>query len=90
VEELHRRPLDGNYKTCLTQAGLLMEGLGCQGRAALPRATIDGKFVVSRAGEAYDAQAKRRRRKFRLELISGGYALYLSNQEKHSERGDSC
>jgi hypothetical protein len=28
AEELHRRPLDGNHKTCLTQAGLLMEGLG--------------------------------------------------------------
>jgi hypothetical protein len=30
AEELHRRPLDGNYKTCLTQAGLLMEGYGSQ------------------------------------------------------------
>ena len=28
AEELDRRPLDGNHKTCLTQTGLLMEGLG--------------------------------------------------------------
>src|ERR1700674_5042641 len=49
-----------------------------------------GKLIVPTAGEAYDAQAKSLRRKFRPELKSGGYALYLSNQEKHSERGDSC
>ena len=27
ADGLHKRPLDGNRKTCLTQAGLLMEGL---------------------------------------------------------------
>jgi hypothetical protein len=28
ADEFHRRPLDWNHKTCLTQIGLLMEGLG--------------------------------------------------------------
>src|ERR1700674_4528455 len=28
ADEFHRRPLDGNHKTCLTRIGLLMEGLG--------------------------------------------------------------
>ncbi len=33
ADEFHRRPLDGNYKTCLTRIGLLMEGLGkCKSR----------------------------------------------------------
>jgi hypothetical protein len=27
AEGLQIRPLDGNYKTCLTRIGLLMEGL---------------------------------------------------------------
>jgi hypothetical protein len=26
ADEFHRRPPDGNYKTCLTRIGLLMEG----------------------------------------------------------------
>jgi hypothetical protein len=30
AERLLIRPLDGNHKTCLTQTGLLMEGLGAQ------------------------------------------------------------
>jgi hypothetical protein len=28
ADGLQLRPLDGNYKTCLTRIGLLMEGLG--------------------------------------------------------------
>jgi hypothetical protein len=28
ADEFHRRPLDWTHKTCLTQIGLLMEGLG--------------------------------------------------------------
>jgi len=33
AEGLQTRPLDGNYKTCLTRIGLLMEGLGRQNLA---------------------------------------------------------
>ena len=44
----------GNYKTDLTLTGLLMEGLDQQYLLVL--ACSGGKFVVSSAGEAYDAQ----------------------------------
>jgi hypothetical protein len=35
ADEHQTRPLDGNYKTCLTRTGLLMEGLGSQELANL-------------------------------------------------------
>src|SRR6266566_5445153 len=55
---LPTRPLDGNHKTCLTQIGLLMEGLGRSNFAFPGRAYSGRKSIESRAGEAYDGQVR--------------------------------
>jgi hypothetical protein len=49
AEELHIRPLGGNYKTCLTRIGLLMEGLA---RLNNGIQSSGSKFVVITVTEA--------------------------------------
>jgi hypothetical protein len=80
AEELLRRPLDGNCKTCLTRIGLLMEGLGqqevlCPSALPAPAGSMakngyymdSGELSVNRVFHEYRHDASDVNRKFYMQ-----------------------
>jgi hypothetical protein len=49
------RPLDGNHKTCLTQTGLLMEGLGVWSEMVWPIIIDIISFLMAHAASALNS-----------------------------------